>query len=373
MAIIKHFLFMHEIKNQLEETDAEIERIRSFLNIEDLKNQAKVLTLEAENPDLWSDRDRARVVTKSLADLNETVKKWDEIKKNCDELVELAGMIKAEETPDEAEELRQQSEELSKKVHTESIVVFFSGTHDQKDALLSLHVGTGGTDAQDWAEMLFRMYLRYAEKKGWQTEILDKSDGEEAGIKSASIRISGRFAYGFLKLEMGVHRLVRLSPFNSKGTRETSFALVEVLPDLGDEHEQIEINKDDLRIETFRASGHGGQSVNTTDSAVRITHIPTGITVQCQNERSQLQNKEQAMRFLKAKLLRLKEEQHAEDINKLRGGKLETSWGHQIRSYVLHPYKMVKDHRTNYETANVDAILEGELDEIIEIELEKIK
>lgn len=364
---------MQETRAQLEQIQEEINRVSQFLKIESLIAEEKELSKKAEDPNLWNDQENARQITKKLAEVSETIKKWQTLKKNTEDLIELTFLIKSEESPEEAEDLKKQAEQLINQVQKESIIVFFSGPHDQKDALLSFHVGTGGTDAQDWAEILFRMYLRFAEKKGWQIEILDKSEGEEAGIKSATVRVTGRYAYGFLKHEMGVHRLVRLSPFNSKGTRETSFALVEVLPDLGDEHEQVEINKEDLKIETFRASGHGGQGVNTTDSAVRIVHIPTGITVQCQNERSQLQNKEQAMRVLKAKLIKLQEEQMAEDINKLRGGKLETSWGHQIRSYVLHPYKMVKDHRTNHETAAIEAVLDGDLDQFIEIELETLK
>lgn len=363
---------MYEIKKKLEELKTECSRITSFLNIPKLDEEIIELEKQTQATDFWDDQDKAKSVGKKLSDNQATVSKWQEIIKNVDESITLADLINAEKTPDEAEELRKQVDQLEKQINKESIVVFFSGKHDKKDVILSFHVGTGGVDAQDWAEMLLRMYLRYAEKKGWNATILDKSMGEEAGIKSATVKVEGQFAYGFLKNEMGVHRLVRLSPYNSKNTRETSFALVEVLPDLGDEHESIEIDEKDLKIDTFRASGHGGQSVNTTDSAVRITHLPTGLVTNCQNERSQLQNKEQALRVLKAKLVKLQEEQQAEDINKLRGGKLETSWGHQIRSYVLHPYKMVKDHRTDYETSKAEAVLDGDLDELIEISLEKI-
>lgn len=362
---------MHELKQQLAGSQAEINRVIAFLDLKKLADEVVGLEVMAADPQLWSDQDHARATTRRLAELKSIINEWREIEKNCRELMELSDLI-TDENSAEAQELSEQSAELAKTVERESVVVFFSGPHDAHDALLGFHVGTGGTDAQDWAEMLFRMYLRYAEKKGWETVILDKSSGEEAGLKSATVKVSGRYAYGLLKFEMGVHRLVRLSPFNSKGTRETSFALIEVLPDLGAEHERIVINKDDLRVETFRASGNGGQGVNTTDSAVRVVHIPTGLVAQCQNERSQLQNKEQAMRILKAKLLQLQEAQHAEDINKLRGGKLETSWGHQIRSYVLHPYKMVKDHRSGFESAAVEAALDGDLDDLIKAELQTL-
>lgn len=363
---------LHEIKKTLETLKSEVNRITEFLDLPKMKARIEVLETESEKPDFWNDNEHAQKVSKELAHLRENIEKWERIGKSVDESITLAELIKSSETPDEAQELQKQTDSLQAEIEKESIVVFFAGEHDRKDAIVSFHVGTGGVDAQDWAEMLMRMYLRFCEQKGWNIEILDKSMGDEAGIKSATIKVTGQFVYGYLKHEMGVHRLVRLSPFNSKNTRETSFAMVEVIPDLGDEHEAIEIDKKNLKIDVFRASGHGGQGVNTTDSAVRITHIPTGIVVQCQNERSQLQNKEQAMKILKAKLVKLQEEQHAENIDELRGGKQETSWGHQIRSYVLHPYKMVKDHRTGVEKNNIEKVLDGDLDEFIEVALEQL-
>lgn len=243
--------------------------------------------------------------------------------------------------------------------------LFLSGKYDQNDAIINIHAGAGGKDAQDWAEMLLRMLTRYCEQQEWSISIVDKSDSEEGGIKSATLEVQGYMAYGLLKSEHGVHRLVRLSPFNAGNTRETSFARVEVLPMI-EEDFSVEIPEDDLRIDVYRASGKGGQGVNTTDSAVRITHIPTGLTAQCQNERSQLQNKKIALQILNSKLAQLKEEQHADKIQDLKGPQRDAAWGNQIRSYVLHPYQMVKDHRTNIETSQTDKVLDGDISAFVE-------
>ncbi len=282
------------------------------------------------------------------------------MKKDTEELLELAEVADKEML----EEIKKRLDELEKKYQKLEFQVLFSEKYDKNNAILSIHAGTGGTEAQDWAAMLLRMYLRFCEKKGWDARIIDETRGTEAGIKSVTLAISGRYAYGWLKSEAGVHRLVRISPFDAEKMRHTSFALVEVLPEL-EEVPEVKLEPKDLRIDTFLSSGHGGQGVQTTYSAVRVVHLPTGITVSCQRERSQMQNKETALKILKAKLLRLQEETKAKEVEKLRAGVL-AAWGNQIRSYVLHPYKMVKDHRTKYETADAEGVLDGNLEPFVE-------
>ncbi len=262
--------------------------------------------------------------------------------------------------------------ELLKEFESLEFFMLLDGRHDKKNAIVAVHAGSGGTEAQDWAEMLLRMLLRYCEKKNWKTQIIDESKGNEAGIKSTVFRVGGRYAYGHLKSEHGTHRLVRISPFDAEKMRHTSFALVEVIPEI-EKEEDIKIDQKDLRIDTFMSGGHGGQSVNTTYSAVRVVHVPTGITVQCQNERSQLQNKETALKILASKLQKLKEEEEKKEREELRGEYKSAEWGNQIRSYVLHPYKMVKDLRSRYETQDPEAVLDGYLDELVEAYLRFLK
>jgi peptide chain release factor 2 len=348
---------MHELKEKLDIAKKEIVKAVKTVNPEELKHRITQLETLMQEPNFWDDQNKAQAISQEVSYLQKMVEEWEGIEEECDDLIELVNSISPEENPKEAEELHTMVSKFDKKWKNLIIGAFLNQKYDKKNAIISIHAGTGGKDAMDFADMLLRMYLRYAEKHGFQVQVLDKSEGEEVGLKSATILIKGYLAYGYLKSENGVHRLVRLSPFNSKHTRETSFVLVDVLPEL-DLEDTAEINKDDLRIDTFRASTAGGQSVNTTDSAVRITHIPTGLSVQCQNERSQLQNKEHAMKILYAKLQDLKEQEAAETINELKGGRKEMSWGNQIRSYVLHPYTMVKDHRTKYETSQVDDVLD---------------
>ncbi len=304
------------------------------------------------------------MILKDLKYWTKLEEKWGEIKQRCADLEELSTMV-SPDNKEENDELEREFKDLTNAFQKAHIELFLSGPYDKNDAIMVISAGTGGVEAQDWAEMLFRMYLRYTERKGWKSSLVEKNTGEEAGIKSATIEVSGDMAYGYLKAENGTHRLVRLSPFNAKNLRQTSFALVEVLPVIQEE-QGIEINPKDLRVDTYRSSGAGGQHVNKTDSAIRITHLPTGMVVTCQNERSQIQNREQAMNILRARLTQRMIEERKEKIDELKGGYKEAAWGHQIRSYVFQPYTMVKDHRTDAETSQVYDVMDGDLDMFIE-------
>lgn len=321
-------------------------------------------------PGFWADQRRAAETAKKLSLLRNSLTFWNTLEADIQELEQLAKLGSSENDKVLEKDLERKLVDIRKRYEQTRITTFFNGKYDDHDAIVSVHAGAGGLDAQDWAEMLLRMYLRYCERKGLKAELLDQNRNTESGIKSATFEAKGDFAFGFLKSEAGVHRLIRLSPFNPAHTRETSFALVEVLPVLLVQ-EDLDLDPKDLKIETKTASGHGGQSVNTTYSAVRITHLPTGITVSIQNERSQTQNKEQALRILKAKLRTLEEEKRLQEKLKLRGEFKSAEWGNQIRSYTLHPYKLVKDHRTDYQTSDPDKVLNGELDDFVEKYLEK--
>lgn len=316
---------------------------------------------QAEDPDLWQDPDNAQRLMKDISALKEEVEDWQTLRQTIADTLELAKLEDESIYSDLERETLAIERELSKREFEAKL----SSPYDRGDALLAIHAGAGGTDSQDWAEMLQRMYLRWTESKGYKTDILDLTFGEEAGIKSVTISVEGRYAYGYLHSEKGVHRLVRLSPFDAAHRRHTSFAMVEVLPQV-EEDSQVEINADDLRIDVFRSSGAGGQNVQKNATAIRITHLPTGIVVSCQNERSQLQNKQNAMKVLRSRLLEKKQLEQEEKIAQLRGEYQKAEWGSQIRSYVLHPYQMVKDHRTDYEKGNAQAVLDGDLDDFIE-------
>ncbi|MBN2306688.1 peptide chain release factor 2 [Candidatus Peregrinibacteria bacterium] len=333
-----------------------------------IKEKKAAAEQKSQQKGLWNDQKSAEKVLKELKYWTDLEALWQGLSAKVKDLQELDEMV--EEGSPEAGELESELEKLEKAYQKAHVELLLSGPYDQNDAILVLSAGTGGVDAQDWTEMLLRMYLRFAEKKGWKTEVTDKTVAAEAGIKSATIHVKGMMAYGLLKGEHGVHRLVRLSPFNAKNLRQTSFALVEVLPVIA-EDAGVKINEKDLRIDTYRASGAGGQHVNTTDSAVRITHLPTGLVVTCQSERSQAQNKAQAMSVLKGRLAQKLMEEKKERIDELKGGYKEAAWGNQIRSYVFQPYTMVKDHRTNAETSQVDVVMDGELDQFIEAYLLK--
>jgi len=319
--------------------------------------------------DFWQDQTAAQNTTKKVSQLKGQVEFWEKLDRELNELREMAGLLVKEPDSSLEKELEQKYENAKFRFAQARIATFFGEKYDDHDVILSIHAGAGGLDAQDWAEMLMRMYLRFCEKRRFKVNILDQNRDPAGGIKSATFEIYGDYAYGYLKSEAGVHRLIRLSPFNATHTRETSFALIEILPIL-ETQEEVEFDPKDLKVETKTARGHGGQSVNTTYSAVRITHIPTSITVSIQNERSQTQNKEQAIRILKSKLKKLEEERQLEEKLQLRGEFKSAEWGNQIRSYTLHPYKLVKDHRTGYEKTDPESVLNGEIDDFIEKYLE---
>lgn len=356
---------MNEETKQLEELLQKIDSTRKLLDIDAFVQEAKTLETQMESPGFWSNQEEATKVSKRLSFLKEEIETWEKMKSETEGLISLSEELEKE--PDESlkMELQTQKELLQKKFERLEFFLLFDGKHDQRNAIVAIHAGSGGTEAQDWAEMLRRMILRYAEKKGWTVTVLDESWGQEAGIKSSVLRIEGKYVYGYLQSEHGTHRLVRQSPFNADALRQTSFALIEVIPEM-ETADALQIDPKDLRIDTFMSGGKGGQSVNTTYSAVRIVHIPTGITVQCQNERSQIQNRESAMKVLASKLQKLKEEQEEKERLELRGEYKSAEWGNQIRSYVLHPYKMVKDIRTRYETKDPDDVLNGNLDPFVE-------
>ena len=311
---------------------------------------------------VWDDVKRAEEVTKECKIIKDKIERYENLVSRIDDVEVLAEL--AQEDEDTVNEVIQEIRSIEKEVESYRVELLLSGEYDRNNAILNLHAGVGGSDANDWTEMLLRMYTRWCDKKGYKVETLDLLEGDEAGIKSVTLKVKGEFAYGYLKAEKGVHRLVRISPFNANGKRQTSFASVEVLPELTKDQD-IDIRPEDLKIDTYRASGAGGQHVNKTESAIRITHLPTGIVVQCQNERSQFANKDTAMAMLKSKLIELKERAHKEKIEDLTGELKDMGWGSQIRSYVFHPYNMVKDHRTNEETSNLNAVMNGEIDQFI--------
>ena len=314
-----------------------------------------------EEPSFWEDADKAARIMQELKGLKDTVEQCNHLTAQYEDIQTLIEMAYEENDESLVEEIRFLLEGFSEELDTIRVSTLLSGEYDRDNAILSLHAGAGGTESCDWAGMLYRMYTRWAEKKGFTVEVLDYLDGEEAGVKSVTIQINGINAFGYLKSERGVHRLVRISPFNAAGKRQTSFVSCDVMPDIEDDID-IEIREEDIRIDTFRSSGAGGQHINKTSSAIRITHYPSGIVVQCQNERSQFQNKDKAMQMLKAKLYLLHRQEQAEKASGIRGEVSEIGWGNQIRSYVLQPYTMVKDHRTSVETGNVDRVLDGNID-----------
>ncbi len=315
--------------------------------------------MKMSEPTFWDDPDSARDLSQEASDIDGKLKSLAQFEERLSDIQILAEL--SEDDEDTEKQLYRDLVDLDEELDAYLLKLHLNGKYDANNAILSLHVGVGGTDAQDFTQMLLRMYLRWAEQKGYKTELIDQLDGEEAGIRDATVKITGEYAYGYLKSEKGIHRLVRISPFNTNGKRQTSFASVEILPELRQDQD-VQINSDDLKVDTYRSGGAGGQHVNKTESAVRITHLPTGIIVQCQNERSQHNNREVALSLLKSKLVELKERAHMEKIEELTGEQKDMSWGSQIRSYVFNPYQMVKDHRTLAETSDVYGVLDGDID-----------
>ena len=360
----------------IEELESRWEAARDYLKMDASRARHALLSELAADPNLWDDQDHAREVTTEFGRLANDLDSFDALRRELDDAVVLAEFARESldsGEPDRAtfDELTEAVDDLQRDIAALEVQSLFSGPYDENAAIVDLHAGAGGTDAQDWTEMLLRMYSRWAERRGFSVEIDEATEGTEAGLLSATFIVTGRFAYGWLSAERGVHRLVRISPFDSQARRQTSFASLDVTPLLDDSAGEVEIDEKDLRIDTFRSSGAGGQHINKTDSAIRITHLPTGIVVSCQNERSQHQNKARALQILEAKLSERARAQRQAEMDALSGVRSDNAWGSQIRSYVQAPYQLVKDHRSDHETGNVDAVLDGDLDAFMEAELRR--
>jgi peptide chain release factor 2 len=351
-----------ELRGRIAELEERLAELEAFFDVEGLRGEATELGEQMSRPGFWDDPEKAKEVSARFSRVEGRIRLLESLRgslSDSEEVLELA-----DEDKDLRREVDDEVRRVERLLEEQEVARLFAGEHDEGDAILAINSGAGGVDSQDWAEMLARMYRRWAERRGFDLEVIEYTEGEEAGIKSATFTVSGEYAFGLLSAERGVHRLVRISPFDASSRRHTSFASVAVAPVI-DDYVEVEIDEKDLKVDTYRASGAGGQHVNKTDSAVRITHLPTGIVVQCQNERSQHQNREVAMRILRARLFELEREKREREIASLGGEKADIEWGSQIRSYVLHPYKLVKDHRTGEETGNVDRVLDGDLDAFI--------
>lgn len=365
-------ILIDDYRLKLEALTKQIEELASALKLDQLKQRLAELEEQSTAPDFWSDMDRSQKILTEQKSVKEKITKYNNLLGMLDDGKTLVEIAVEEGVEGLEDEIIKSVADIEAELEKQTLETLLSGEYDSCNAILTFHAGAGGTEAQDWALMLFRMYTRFGEQHGYKVKVTDMLDGDEAGIKSATIVIEGTNAYGYLKSESGVHRLVRVSPFDASGRRHTSFASVEVVPEINDD-KTIEIREEDIIVEAHRASGAGGQHVNKTDSAIRIIHKPTGIVVGCQNERSQKQNKEQALRMLKSKLLEIKEREHLDKIEDIKGDQMQIAWGSQIRSYVFMPYTLVKDHRTNFEMGNINAVMDGDLDGFINAYLKYIK
>ncbi len=352
-------------KQRIQDAGHKLDEATGSLVLPALKEELAGLTAQMEAPDFWNDVETANKITKQEKPLKAKITLCEKLHSALEDLKVLVEMVDEEQDEELLGELNSELSDFEKDITDFHLQTLLSGTYDANNAIISLHAGAGGTEAQDWAQMLMRMYTRWAERHGYDVKVLDYLDGDDAGIKSVTMRIEGDNAYGYLRNEKGVHRLVRISPFDSNARRHTSFASLDVMPEIDDADNDIEVAPDDIRVDTYRSSGAGGQHVNKTSSAIRITHFPTGIVVQCQNERSQLQNRETAMRMLKSKLAEKREEERMAQLAEIKGDQKKIEWGSQIRSYVFCPYTMVKDHRSNVETGNINAVMHGEIDDFI--------
>ena len=366
MAVIEY----DEDKQKLQALEPTLRELEKALGIPKERQELKNLQAETEQEGFWNNIEHSQKVSQQIKRLEHRIKKYDRLVSEWEDTLTLCEMAQEEDDPSQLEEVVSGYETLEKEISERRLAALLSGEYDGNNAILTFHAGTGGTEAQDWAEMLYRMYNKWASNHGMTVEVLDYQDGDEAGMKSASMMVKGANAYGLLKSENGVHRLVRVSPFDANARRQTSFASLEVMPEL-DNTIQVDIRPEDIEMQVYRSSGAGGQHINKTSSAVRLIHKPTGIVVSCQTQRSQFQNRDYAMEMLKAKLYQIAKQQHMDKIDDIKGVQNEIAWGHQIRSYVFMPYTMVKDHRTNYETGNVDAVMDGDLDGFINAYLTK--
>ena len=357
-------LQLEELKLEFENLKSQIKDLAEAIGINNVDEKLKILEKKSAQPDFWDDIKNSNKILQKISELKSKQQKYYKLLSLYNDTNVLIDLAKEEKDENLLEEIQNNLNLIKTKIEEQRLETLLNGEYDSRNAILTFHAGAGGTEAQDWVEMLYRMYCRWGERHKFKVKTLDYLDGEEAGFKSVSILVEGTNAYGYLKSEAGVHRLVRISPFDSSGRRHTSFASIEVMPEIDDDFD-VEISPDDIKMDVFRASGAGGQHVNKTSSAVRLTHIPTGIIVSCQNERSQHQNREVALKMLKSKLIEIKEREHLEKIEDIKGDQKDIAWGSQIRSYIFMPYTLVKDHRTNFEIGNVNAVMDGEIDDFI--------